>query len=45
MIKSSSPLTFTVAVDGELVQMQPPLKFSVKKSALKVMVPNVVTPV
>lgn len=35
----------TVAVDGELVQMQPPLKFSVKKSALKVMVPNVVTPV
>ena len=35
----------TVAVDGELVDMQPPLKFSVKKSALKVMVPNVVTPI
>ena len=35
----------TVAVDGELVDMQPPLKFSVKKSALKVMAPNVVTPI
>lgn len=35
----------TVAVDGELMEMQTPLKFSVKKSALKVMVPNVITPV
>ncbi|NIE97926.1 diacylglycerol kinase [Acinetobacter sp. Tr-809] len=35
----------TVAVDGELMEMQTPLKFSVKKSALKVMVPNAVTSV
>lgn len=30
----------TVALDGELVEMQTPLKFSVEKSALKVMVPH-----
>ncbi|MBC9227820.1 NAD(+)/NADH kinase [bacterium SPL81] len=35
----------TVAVDGELIELQPPLKFAVKKSALKVMVPHVTTPV
>ncbi|WP_343578963.1 diacylglycerol kinase family protein [Acinetobacter sp.] len=31
----------TVALDGELREMQTPLKFAVEKSALKVMVPNV----
>ncbi len=35
----------TVAIDGELMEMDTPLKFSVKKSALKVMVPNAVTSV
>lgn len=35
----------TVAVDGELIELQPPLKFAVKKSALKVMVPHVTTPI
>ncbi|RZF53647.1 diacylglycerol kinase [Acinetobacter halotolerans] len=35
----------TVAVDGELREMHTPLNFAVKKSALKVMVPNVVTSV
>lgn len=35
----------TVAVDGELIELQPPLKFAVKKSALKVMVPYVTTPI
>lgn len=35
----------TVAVDGELIAIETPLKFSVEKSALKVMVPNVITPV
>ncbi|WHR58512.1 diacylglycerol/lipid kinase family protein [Acinetobacter haemolyticus] len=36
-------MQLTVAIDGELVEMQSPLKFSVEKSALKVMVPNVTT--
>lgn len=35
----------TVAVDGELMEMQTPLKFAVEKSALKVMVPNAVASV
>ncbi|UUM29039.1 diacylglycerol kinase [Acinetobacter colistiniresistens] len=35
----------TVAVDGELMEMQTPLKFSVEKSALKVMVPDAITSV
>lgn len=30
----------TVALDGEIVEMQPPLKISVRKKALKIMVPN-----
>ncbi|MNI96732.1 putative lipid kinase [compost metagenome] len=29
----------TVAIDGEIVEMQPPLKITVRKNALKVMVP------
>lgn len=30
----------TVALDGEIVEMQPPLKISVRKNALKIMVPH-----
>ncbi|MBP8071673.1 MAG: diacylglycerol kinase, partial [Acinetobacter sp.] len=33
------------AVDGELMEMQTPLKFAVEKSSLKVMVPNAVASV
>ncbi|OTG68247.1 diacylglycerol kinase [Acinetobacter sp. ANC 4470] len=35
----------TVAIDGEIVEMQPPLKITVQKNALKVMVPYDSTPV
>lgn len=35
----------TVALDGEIVELETPLNFAVKKSALKVMVPHVITPV
>jgi len=34
----------TVAIDGELMELETPLNFSVQKSSLKVMVPNVITP-
>lgn len=34
----------TVAIDGELMVLETPLNFSVQKSSLKVMVPNVITP-
>ncbi|TCB56765.1 diacylglycerol/lipid kinase family protein [Acinetobacter terrestris] len=30
----------TVALDGEIVEMQPPLKISVRKNALKILVPH-----
>ena len=30
----------TVALDGEIVEMKPPLNISVRKNALKIMVPN-----
>lgn len=33
----------TVAIDGELMELETPLNFSVQKSSLKVMVPNVIT--
>ncbi|MFZ0023470.1 MAG: diacylglycerol kinase, partial [Acinetobacter sp.] len=35
----------TVALDGEIVEMQPPLKISVRKNALKIMVPHDSAPV
>lgn len=35
----------TVALDGEIVELETPLNFAVRKSALKVMVPHVITPV
>ncbi|MGV0887196.1 diacylglycerol kinase family protein [Acinetobacter venetianus] len=34
----------TVAIDGELMELETPLNFSVQKSSLKVMVSNVITP-
>lgn len=34
----------TVAIDGEIMELETPLNFSVQKSSLKVMVPNVITP-
>lgn len=35
----------TVALDGEIIEMKPPLNFTVEKNALNIMVPNVTTSV
>jgi len=35
----------TVALDGEIVEMQPPLHIAVRKNALNIMVPHVTTPI
>lgn len=41
----SKKARLTVAIDGEIVEMKPPLKFSVDKNALNIMVPYDSTPV
>ena len=44
VIHSKRP-QLTVALDGEIVKMRPPLRISVQKNALQMKVPHAATPV
>ncbi|MDV4272363.1 diacylglycerol kinase [Acinetobacter baumannii] len=45
IVECAKKTKLTVALDGEIIEMKPPLNFTVEKNALNIMVPNVTTSV